>query len=74
MKKLVCLVLVLAVSSVVSASVGTIIEDFESYPLGALDAADGWTATGAEVIMGANGTKSIKDLDAIEGFDVFFFA
>jgi hypothetical protein len=63
MKTLVSFVLVLAVSSAASASVGTVIEDFESYTVGdILGSSNGWSAgTGAEVIMGADGTKSIRD-------------
>jgi len=68
MKKLVCLVLVLALSSIACALSGNVLEDFESYPLNSwLRTDDGWLGYAGnppqdgKVIMGYDGTKSLWD-------------
>lgn len=67
MKKLVCLVLVLALGSAASALSGNVLEDFESYPLsGTTDLLDnyGWLSgnPGAGIRIGVDGTKSVYDV------------
>ena len=63
MKKLMCLVLVLAVSSVASALSGNILEDFESYPVGDILTNHGWFAgnPGAGIRVGSDGTNMVFD-------------
>jgi len=74
MKMLLCLVLVLAVSSGAYALSGTVIENFNSYTVGTNLSAQGWSMTtfipsgeteyvvqDAAVVNGIDGTVSIKD-------------